>query len=155
MEGEEARVGGERQIRLTATMNRRLVVLVITLLALVSCDHETEIQRGFNVAADESLLGAAIQLDGGHVGTLQHLMLHGSWYEKLLVKIYGESPAAHMVAANVILDSEADVTGERRMSILKNGTEVASGIITIGATPEFQFYFVNGRRVYRIKTPPD
>ncbi len=85
------------------SLSKRLVGfgVVLLLAMLCSCFEREEMQRGFVVIAPDSYDGATLTVDGKPVGQLRYLSIHGSLFEDILTKIYGDSPANHVVSARI------------------------------------------------------
>jgi hypothetical protein len=100
-----------------------VVLLLVALSALaVACD---DAERGFEelicVGSAKEMHGAVVSLDGKPVGRLDYLMLHDTWFDQLLKKLYPDSPAHDAVALNIAIRPDGLSKGEHEVSISKPG----------------------------------
>ena len=133
-------------------MTRTPQILLLALVAgVVACSTEREMESGVVVGAPDQYLGATVLLDSRKVGELQYLETHGGVVEAILKRIYGDSPAAHMVAVRIDVKEVPLAKGQHLVQVEKVGLPVATGSFDFPFKGEqVQVFLVDGEKIKRM-----
>jgi len=117
-----------------------------------SCGEEPQKPpaEGFNISADDTLLGASVTVDNQRIGELQHLVTHGAFFGWLLKLKTGDSPAFHIVALNCDARAAHLAAGKHVIRIEKSGRPVASGEFVYPFSQPVAFFVVSGPHVEQL-----
>lgn len=132
-----------------AKLKRVLAVVAVAAIALaLGCSSEPDVEEGFVVAAHDAYVDARVFVDGTQVGTLQHLQAHDGVFQRVVKKIYGDSPAFHFVAMRMDLTRTPLRHGEHTLRVEKSGRPVATGAFTYPFRGEpIPTFYVGGTKV--------
>jgi len=131
---------------------RDFFAAALAVLLLWSCGEEPQKPptEGFNISADDTLLGASVTVDGQRVGELQNLVTHGTFLEWLLKLKTGDSPAFHLVALNFDARSAHLAAGKHVIRVEKLGRPIASGDFLYPFNPPFAVFVVSAPHVEQV-----
>jgi hypothetical protein len=129
-------------------MNRQSQIFLLAVIAAIACSRESDIESGFVLAAPDTFVGASVLLDGKKIGDLQFLETHGSLFEAVLKKIYGDSIANHVVALKIDFAKMPIRAGEHQLRLEKVGKRSAAGTFVFPFKgDQVQVFFVNGTKI--------
>ena len=129
-------------------MTRYFRISFLALLATIACSGERRIENGIVIAAPDSYAGGSVLLDGKKIGELQYLETHGGLFEAVLKKMYGDSPAIHVVALKIDFARTVIRPGGHQLLLEKAGQPTAGGSFTFPfhGSP-VQLFFVDGTKI--------
>lgn len=129
-------------------MTRHFRISFLALLATIACSGERHLENGIVIAAPDSYVGASILLDSKKIGDLQYLETHGGLFEAMLKKMYGDSPATHVVALKIDFAGTAIRAGEHQLLLETAGQPTAAGsfVFPFHGGP-VQLFFVNRTKI--------
>ena len=104
---------------------QRIALLVVFgLLAAVAtaCSKvASQPQEIICVASTKEMCAAVVAVDGKPVGALDYLVLHGTWFDRVLKVLFPNSLSHDAVALNIVLSPGELTEGTHELSVSKPG----------------------------------
>ena len=97
----------------------RLALLGTLGLVFLACEPEPAFV--VTVCGTKPLHGAMVALDGVEVGEMDYLMVHGTWFEAAMKKLYPDSPMDDIVALNIPIGPQGLSAGRHQVTVTKPG----------------------------------